>query len=780
MFSLYYIWGLIMLNYKAYFKKAFYSKKLYFQLIFSFSIMAILTILSTSIIFSSIYVDNVYSQLEKSNFNNIERLTTEFDNIFFQLRKLNIDLTSSPEITSYLYSDSIDNYNLIKADRMLKTYTSTNPYLYSLILYNKNYVFPTYAGKNGINIDQFITNKNIHPDNSSNLDMVFSKCEQRFYAAHPFEMLSIIFTDFSVIGNRYDNAVIMTLDTQAINKNLLSKNDGTTIVTDNSGKVVFSSDYSLLGSSVGEESYFKTVIGDKDSNGGFKWKSSKDLKIVTFNRSLLSDLYVINFKSYPGINVATNKKLYVFIIICLVITFIYCIISFFLSKLIYSPINKITQMFSSFRDKDTSYEEGEISLITNVFSNTLEHLKTLELTSKNKNIKLKENFLRNALTTCSISDTMKKEMKNYDFNIVFLNLIPIAIKIDDIYKIDSSETYVYETTLYKTIPELLNKDFNCEIVNLFNGELIFFLNFKNQAEYNLDSLLLVLNKIKEVTSQTLHISFTMGIGSTINSIDECKTAYLKAIDMVNHRFVLGLGKIIHEKYLEDNISSIYSYPLEIENKLLTSIRLNDETAYLYNLDLLFELIKNFTYSAVMSILFQVTSTCLKTINESIGRNNNKEILNFDGLDSIFNKLQTLEDTKIYLIDMFHNYQSIKEDANSIKNNKHFNLVNKMQEYIIHNYYNSNLCVEVIAQKTGYAPYYFSKIFKDISGVNINDYIKHIRIENAKELLANTNLKIPDVCEKVGCINISSFYVMFKKVVGLSPAAYREYKQNGTV
>ena len=60
-----------MLNLKTAFKKAFYSKKLYFQLIFSFSIMAILAVLSTSIIFSTIYVDNVYTQLEESNFNSI-------------------------------------------------------------------------------------------------------------------------------------------------------------------------------------------------------------------------------------------------------------------------------------------------------------------------------------------------------------------------------------------------------------------------------------------------------------------------------------------------------------------------------------------------------------------------------------------------------------------------------------------------------------------------------------------------------------------------------------
>ena len=769
-----------MFNYKTVFKKVFYSKKLYFQLIFSFSIMAILTILSTSIIFSTIYVNNVYKQLEESNFNSIERLTTEFDNIFFQLIKLNIDITSSPEITSYLYSDSIDNYNLIKSDRMLKTYTSTNPYLYSLILYNKNYAYPTYAGKAGINVNQFINKETTHPDNSTKLDMVFSKPEKRFYAASPFEMISLIFTDFPVLRNQYKNAVIMTIDTQQINKNLLNKNEGTTLITDNSGKVIFSSNHSLLGSSVSNETYFKTIIEDKDFKGGFKWKKSKDLKIVTFNRSLLSDLYVINLKSYPSITQATNKNLYMFILICLLITFIYCIISLYLSKLIYNPINKITQMFSDFRVKDSPSEECETSLITNVFSETLDHLKTLELTSNNKNIKLKEDFLRNILTTCSIPDTMKEEMKNYDFNIVFSNLIPVAIKIDDLDKIDSSQAYVYETTLYKTIPELLSKNFNCEIVNLFNGELICFLNFQNQSEYNLDSLLLLLNNVKEITSNTLKISLTMGIGSTINRIEECRDAYLKGIDMVNHRFVLGLGKIIHEKYLEDNLLSTFSYPIEIENKIMTSIRISDQIAYLNNLNLLFDMVKNFTYSAAMSVLFQVISNTLKTINESVGRNNTRTILSFHGFNNIFTKLQTLEDVKIYLIDIFDNYQSIKEDVNNIKNNKHFNLVNQMQEYIKQNYSNCNLCVDVIAEKTGYAPYYFSKIFKDISGVNINDYIKHVRIENAKQLLADTNWKINDISEKVGCMNISSFYLMFKKDVGLAPAAYREYKQNENV
>jgi len=67
------------------------------------------------------------------------------------------------------------------------------------------------------------------------------------------------------------------------------------------------------------------------------------------------------------------------------------------------------------------------------------------------------------------------------------------------------------------------------------------------------------------------------------------------------------------------------------------------------------------------------------------------------------------------------------------------------------------------------------------GININEYIKQLRINKAKELLETTDYKTNEISDMSGFTNVSNFYLVFKKEVGLTPSSYREYfKQSGGV
>ena len=62
-------------------------------------------------------------------------------------------------------------------------------------------------------------------------------------------------------------------------------------------------------------------------------------------------------------------------------------------------------------------------------------------------------------------------------------------------------------------------------------------------------------------------------------------------------------------------------------------------------------------------------------------------------------------------------------------------------------------------------------------MNFMSYLKRTRIEKAKELLLNTDLKINEVSEKVGFKNPQHFASSFKKIVGLTPIEYRYNNRN---
>lgn len=93
----------------------------------------------------------------------------------------------------------------------------------------------------------------------------------------------------------------------------------------------------------------------------------------------------------------------------------------------------------------------------------------------------------------------------------------------------------------------------------------------------------------------------------------------------------------------------------------------------------------------------------------------------------------------------------------------------------------NLTLEDIAQNAHVNNSYLSRIFKQECGYSITEYITTLRIEKARELLANSTLLTYEVAEQVGFNDSSYFSSLFKKYSGLTPTEYREQfiSQNNT-
>jgi len=94
---------------------------------------------------------------------------------------------------------------------------------------------------------------------------------------------------------------------------------------------------------------------------------------------------------------------------------------------------------------------------------------------------------------------------------------------------------------------------------------------------------------------------------------------------------------------------------------------------------------------------------------------------------------------------------------------------------IHNNFERDISLGDIAKFVFLSPSYFTRAFKEETGMSPINYLLKVRIERAKELLADTSLKISDIALNVGFSNQQRFNEMFKKYAGVTPLQYR--KQN---
>lgn len=100
---------------------------------------------------------------------------------------------------------------------------------------------------------------------------------------------------------------------------------------------------------------------------------------------------------------------------------------------------------------------------------------------------------------------------------------------------------------------------------------------------------------------------------------------------------------------------------------------------------------------------------------------------------------------------------------------------KMQQavaYIAKNYA-SDLNMAVVSNYLSMNYSLFSYSFKQYTGSNFVNYLKDIRMKEAKRLLGGTDMRIVDISRAVGYENEKHFMKTFKNSCGVSPSEYRK-------
>lgn len=70
------------------------------------------------------------------------------------------------------------------------------------------------------------------------------------------------------------------------------------------------------------------------------------------------------------------------------------------------------------------------------------------------------------------------------------------------------------------------------------------------------------------------------------------------------------------------------------------------------------------------------------------------------------------------------------------------------------------------------PSYFSRYFKEATGISFIDYVKSQKVERAKELLDSSNMKIHEVSDTLSYNSVQYFSTLFKNTTGFTPQEYR--------
>ncbi len=101
------------------------------------------------------------------------------------------------------------------------------------------------------------------------------------------------------------------------------------------------------------------------------------------------------------------------------------------------------------------------------------------------------------------------------------------------------------------------------------------------------------------------------------------------------------------------------------------------------------------------------------------------------------------------------------------------LISKAKQFIL-DHITEDLSLSQVAAAVHTSVFYFCKQFSKLTGTTFTEYVSRMRVEKAKNLLLNPNLRISEIAYEVGFQSLTHFNRVFKNIVGQSPTEYRSH------
>ncbi len=271
------------------------------------------------------------------------------------------------------------------------------------------------------------------------------------------------------------------------------------------------------------------------------------------------------------------------------------------------------------------------------------------------------------------------------------------------------------------------------------------------------------NVLENESEAVLSVSY-----STVHSgEDGLACCYQEAYQAMEYRIVVGSGNVIPYHEAQEN-EAHYDFSLETEQNLIYAIQSgNFENATQILNDIYNQNFKpeNLSVSLSRCLMFDLLGTIIKALDAV----NISFISGIHPVDQLLH-CETLPEMKRYIDKLL---REICQYVETQKNKSSQILADTIIGYMKQYFSDPDLNISAIADHFGCSPAYLSKVIKKAVGKTPLEYITILRINQAKELLENSDYNLEKIAAMTGYISSNTFIRTFKRYTGITPGTYRD-------
>jgi two-component system response regulator YesN len=296
-------------------------------------------------------------------------------------------------------------------------------------------------------------------------------------------------------------------------------------------------------------------------------------------------------------------------------------------------------------------------------------------------------------------------------------------------------------------------------------EIIF---FSGYDDFEYVKTALSLRAVNYILKPVNEEEFNKSISGILNTIQTRDAMRAQSDKYIEERFYLHT-----QEEVDDNAAYGDTADIEQDNTLMQNIsqaiQLKNAALLQENAHLLLEKYNNVSNVSHIYIrylcttLLQLLIRALPEIKENDFKKIAEEIYTFRYFANIRQYIEGFVDQVV---------QQIESESQSP------NHAILLVEQYIYSHYKEDLSLNTLANIVFLSPKYLSSMFIQVTGSNLNKYIKNVRMEKAKELLLTTNMKIADISQEVGYSYVSYFCRIFQEDYKMTPDTYRQTRGQG--
>jgi AraC-like DNA-binding protein len=761
-----------------------FQKKYFLKLFFIIFIISLLTTGTT--LYTVYYISNTTRAAKQEALitDSLSLADQRYTTILQEVDMLYTLMWTNDLVQQFLRAPSPGASDREQMNTYLQSIFPVNPLVESIAIYN--YQAGEYLNSGLYDVDMrlffstFLNNMSLR--GSSN----FSKRKNyfRFTSLEPDEekspgplkqVIGIMYYSIDTNGNKH-NCITINLNALKMSDFILRNSDSGGFLLNEFGTIICGGRQALGAPLRNRVQWSQKLEAESRRTGSFVEKINGENKLVTYYKVSEGTWTFYHISDILSLHPFNKEMRLYFLPVTLAVILFSLTVTILLSSLLYLPVKRIVNRLDGENHHITAYTNhkgrDEFAFVNAMFTSLSNRIALLETENTSYLSHVKVNFLRQVLDYGIEGSYSKDDWMLYDIAVMPENLFISLVKWDEDENTVLNEK-VFEGLIRESANRCLRDSYRLETITTKKGEIALLMNQIAGGGDPENELFLSLERFHGFICRTsgLPISVSISIGGMADSFNECETCYHTAQELVKQRFVLGYGRIITRNLIDASLLQGLNYPDELAEELETNIRGADKTLFLANYDRLLEILHRYIYQEVVSVLLQVIMRCLRAMN-FISPHNIPVKVAFDEFNLIFSTMHTLGHTRVWFSRMFDEYLLAIQNTEDMKSDKYYQLAKQIQQYVMEQYADPNLNVDHLAEIFGYSANYLSKIYKNLTGLYLHEYIKNVRIQHAKNLLKETKRSIHEISEMTGFVNYNYFFSLFKKESGLTPTVYR--------